>query len=171
MNKDQLLDAIGMVDEQKIHDAAMIKRTKWLSGIITALVVLFMLALPTIVAIRIAFALDQAVYDYSLYHLAQDIDNANVVTVYPDYAISQSRYTIHVPDGIRTAMRFDKWTPAAEQEIVEHDILLTLHFSDTWLQFYNGGYVRAEKHDWDTYIGIYTVPEDLWQELTVFLAK
>lgn len=168
MNKDQLLDAIGMVDEQKIQDAAMIKRTKWLSGILAALVVMFMLVLPTIAFYLIGFAVIENEYDYSLYKLTSDIDSSIAVTVYEDF---KDRYTIEVPDGIRTAMRFDEWAYTPDVDLADREILFTLRFSNAELRFYNGGYVRAEKHDWDTFIGIYAVPDDLWEELKVFLAK
>lgn len=169
MNKDQLLDAIGMVDEQKIHDAAMIRRTKWLSGSIAAVVVLLMLALPTIASYLLGFIVIENEYDYSLYQLTSDIDNAYVVTVYPDN--SRSRYTIYVPDDIRAAMRFDEWTYTPDVDPTDRESLFALRFSDTWLHFYDDGYVYAEKHDWDSFVGVYTVPEELWQELSLFLAN
>ncbi len=168
MNKDQLLDAIGMVDEQKIRDAAMVKRTKWMAGTIAVLVILLVLATPTIMLFLIGNMFHEDVRDYTPYEIAQDIDNANVVTVYP---VSQNHYTIYVPDGTRKAMRFAKWTPAAEHDLYDREILLTLRFHDATLRFYDGGFVRAETYDMGDYIGIYAVPDDLWQELTVFLAK
>ncbi len=171
MNKDQLLDAIGMVDEQKIRDAVMVKRTKWVSGILTLLVILFVLVLPMLLSGYLGLLFHKAVIDYSPSHIARDIDNANVVTVVPDPTDRQSRYTIYVPDGTSKAMRFKEWSPADLQKSDNREILLTLNFHDLLLQFYDGGYVRAEKHDWDDYIGVYTVPEDLRRELLTFLAK
>jgi len=171
VNKDQLIDAIGMVDEQKIRDAAMIKRTKRITGVLTLSVILLVIAMPLLLFLGIGKLFHETVLDYTPYQIARDIANANVVTVCKDPAPHSSHYTIYVPDGTDDAMRFGEWKPADPQEFAAREPLLLLRFHDTSLMFYDGGFVHAQKHDWDEYIGSYAVPEDLWRELVVYLAK
>ena len=171
MNKDQLLDAIGMVDEQKIRDAIMVKRTKRISGILTLLIVSFVLAVLILLFVFYGWLFPDTVVDYTPAHIAQDIGNANVVTVIPDPIDRQSYYTIYVPDGTSEVMHFEKWSPATRQETNDLESLLIVRFHDTSLVFYENGYVRAEKHDWDEYIGVYSVPKDLWCEVLTFLVE
>ncbi len=169
MNKDQLLDAIGMVDEQKIRDALMIKRTRRISGILALSVVLCTLAFFVLLFVGIRPFFGDEVAEYTAEHIVQDIDNANVVTVVPDPTDRQSYYTIYVPDGMGERLCFEEWEAVEPQGEDNRDCLLILRFHDVSLEFYDGGCVRAEKHDWDTYIGVYRVPEDLWCEVFAFL--
>lgn len=170
MNRDQLLDAIGMVDEQKIQDALMIKRTKRISGLFALSVVLFILVVLILLFHGFGWLFHDTVIDYVPSHIAQDIDNANVVTILPDPADYQSRYTIVVPDDMSSVMHFQEWSSVEPRELDGRESLLILNYQGTKLVFYDGGYVRAQKHDWDDYIGAYRVPEGLWREVLTVLA-
>lgn len=171
MNQDQLLDAIGMVDEQKIRDAVMVKRTKRMTGVLTVLVILVAAALLLSVIGGLLWLFDKTVVAYPTSRIADDIDNANVVTVTPDPADPSTMYALYAPHGTSDAMRFEEWQPVDEQELKMRKERLHLRFHDTSLVFYDGGYVRARKYDWDEYVGTYAVPEGLWQEVLAFLAK
>ncbi len=171
MNKDQLLDAIGMVDEQKIQDALMIKHTKRLSGTLAVLVMVLIMVLSLFLFWCLGSFSHETVIDYKPSHIAQDIDNANVVTVFPDFADHQSRYTIYVPENMCDVFRFNEWCEARFQDINDREIVLFLNYQGVQLTFYDNGYLHAKKHDGDDYIGIYRVSEDLWQEVLEFLPK
>jgi len=170
MNKDQLLDAIGMVDEQKIRDAVMVKRTKRVSAVLTVLVILVAVAVLLVIGYGVSLFVETVV-DYTPLHIAQDIRGATVVTVCPDPANRHADYTIYVPQGTAEAMRFHEWEPVEAAQADGRAVQLRLRFHDLNMVFYEDGLVCAQKRDWDEYIGVYAVPDGLWQEVLAFLPQ
>jgi len=171
VNKDQLLDAIGMVDEQKIQDALTVKRTKRTSGIIAAATILFVSAVLIFLIGFLADHFHETVVDYTVPHIAYDIGNTNVVTVVPVPSEDSSRYTVVVPEDIGEVLRFEEWRAVDPSEVDGRETVLVVSFQGIRLSFYDGGIVCAQKYDWDDYSGVYAVPEELWQETLAVLAN
>ncbi|MBQ3093900.1 MAG: hypothetical protein IJC52_01900 [Clostridia bacterium] len=163
MNKDLLLDAIGMVDEQTLREAADIKRTKRVTGCVTAVMILLaVMALGGTLWIA-SYIIKEDVHPYTVEMLANHVANSNTVTVYPDGNVANS-YTVYIPSDLSQALRLNEWTPDKETDLAEQEERLSLRFGRTTLTFYDH-YVTAEMHDWGLYAGTFAVPEGLWQEV------
>lgn len=169
MNKDVLLDAIGMVDEQTLREAADIKRTKRVTGCVTAIMILLaVMALGATLWIA-SYIIKEDVHPYTVEMLADHVANSNTVTVYPDGDVSNS-YTVYIPSDLSQALRLKEWTPDEEADLTEQEERLSLRFGKTTLTFYDH-YATAEMHDWDLYVSTFAVPEGLWQEVEQAVAQ
>lgn len=152
-----------MVDEQKLREAADIKRTKRATGcVVTIMVLLAVMVLGGILWLA-SYIIKDDVRPYTVEMLADHVAYSNTVTVYPDDDISNS-YTVYTPSDLGQTMCFEEWTPDDEADLTEQEKRLSLRLGRTTLTFYDN-YSTAEMHDWDLYLGTFAVPEELWQEV------